>query len=311
MAIRVEKPPVALIAGPTASGKSALALRLAEQVGGVIVNADSAQIYRDLPILSAAPGPDELRRAEHRLYGVLDGAQPCSSADWADMAKREIADIHSAGKVPILAGGTGLYLRTLLEGIANVPPIDPAVRKKVREAPVEENRRSLQKVDPDAASRLKPADTTRMARALEVVLSTGKSLAEWQDNSEGGIAEDIELKAVVLIPPREWLYPRCEERFSQMVDNGATIEVQALLDRRLDPALPVMRAIGVREIADWLNGRVTQNEAIAAGQQATRRYAKRQYTWFAHQPPAGWPRFREPLAEASMAAALALLGTKP
>jgi tRNA dimethylallyltransferase len=311
MAIRVEKPPVALIAGPTASGKSALALRLAEQVGGVIVNADSAQIYHHLPILSAAPGPDELRRAEHRLYGVLDGARPCSAADWADMAKREIAEIHSAGKVPILAGGTGLYLRTLLEGIANVPPIDPGVRKKVREAPVEENRRSLQKVDPDAASRLNPADTARIARALEVVLSTGKALSEWQDKREGGITDDIELKPVVLLPPREWLYQRCDERFSKMVDNGAPIEVQALLDRHLDPVLPVMRAIGVREIADWLNGKITREDAIAAGRQATRRYAKRQYTWFAHQPPVRWPRFREPLVEGSMAAALALLGTKP
>ena len=277
----------------------------------MIVNADSAQIYRDLPVLSAAPGPDELSRAEHRLYGVLDGAQTCSAPDWAEMAKREIADIHSAGRLPILVGGTGLYLRTLFEGIANVPPIDPSVRKKVREGSVEENRRSLQKLDPEAAARLKPADTTRIARALEVMLSTGRALAEWQAEREGGIADDVELRPVVLLPPREWLYPRCDERFAQMVKNGATTELQALLDRHLDPALPVMRAIGVRQIAGWLNGDVTREEAIAAGQQATRRYAKRQYTWFAHQPPASWTRFREPLVEGSIAAALALLGTKP
>jgi tRNA dimethylallyltransferase len=311
MAMSVEKPPVALIAGPTASGKSALALRLAEQVGGVIVNADSAQMYRDLPVLSAAPGPDELRRAEHRLYGVLDGARPCSAADWARMAKREIADIHCAGNVPILAGGTGLYLRTLLDGIANVPPIDPLVRNAVRGAPVEENRRSLEQLDPQAATRLEPADTTRIARALEVVLSTGKPLAKWQEKREGGIADDVELRPLVLLPPREWLNARCDERFLRMVDNGATIELQALLDRRLDPALPVMRAIGVRELAGWLNGDVTLEEAIAAGQQATRRYAKRQYTWFAHQPPASWPRFPEPLVECSIEAALALLRAKP
>ena len=277
----------------------------------MIVNADSAQIYRDLPVLSAAPGPDELSRAEHRLYGVLDGAQPCSAPDWAEMAKREIAAIHFAGRLPILVGGTGLYLRTLFEGIANVPPIDPSVRKKVREGSVEENRRSLQKLDPEAAARLKPADTTRIARALEVMLSTGRALAEWQAEREGGIADDVELRPVVLLPPREWLYPRCDERFAQMVKNGATTELQALLDRHLDPALPVMRAIGVREIAGWLNGDVTREEAIAAGQQATRRYAKRQYTWFAHQPPDSWTRFREPLVEGSIAAALALLGTKP
>ena len=277
----------------------------------MIVNADSAQIYRDLPILSAAPGRDELIRAEHRLYGVLDGARPCSAADWAEMAKREIADIHSAGNVPILAGGTGLYLRTLLEGIADVPSIDPLVRKTVRGAPVEENRRSLQTLDPEAAARLQPADTTRIARALEVVLSTGKSLAEWQDKREGGIADGIDLRPLVLLPPREWLYPRCDERFSRMVDNGAASELRALLDRHLDPALPVMRAIGVRELAGWLDGDATREDAIAAGQQATRRYAKRQYTWFAHQPPAGWTRFREPLAKGSVADALALLGTKP
>jgi tRNA dimethylallyltransferase len=311
MAISVDKPPVALIAGPTASGKSALALRLAEQVGGVIVNADSAQIYRDLPVLSAAPGPDELRRAEHRLYGVLDGAQPCSAADWAHMAKREIADIHAAGTLPILTGGTGLYLRTLLEGIANVPPIDPSIRKRAREAPVEENRRSLQALDPEAAARLNPADTTRIARALEVVISTGRTLAEWQDKREGGIADDIELRPIILLPPREWLYQRCDERFFRMMENGAVTETQALLNRRLAPNLPVMRAIGVREIANWLNGDVTREEAIAAGQQSTRRYAKRQYTWFAHQPPAGWTRFHEPPVGESVAAALALLGPKP
>src|SRR3954467_6371868 len=172
------KPPVALIAGPTASGKSALALALAEQSGGVIVNADSAQIYRNLPILSAAPTAGDLSRAEHRLYGMLDGALPCSAAGWAEMARREIAEIHRAGGIPILVGGTGLYLRTLLEGIAPVPAIDPEVRRRVREAPVEDNRARLEQLAPDAAARINPADTTRTARALEVMLSTGRTLAE-------------------------------------------------------------------------------------------------------------------------------------
>ena len=311
MAIRVEKPPVVLIAGPTASGKSALALRLAEQVGGVIVNADSAQIYRDLPVLSAAPGADELKRADHRLYGVLDGSQPCSAADWASMAKREIEDAHSRGKLSILVGGTGLYLRTLLNGIAPVPPIDPNVRQKVRDNSVEENRHSLQKLDPEAAGRLKPADTTRIARALEVVLSTGRTLTQWQEKREGGIGEEIQLKPLVLLPPREWLYQRCDQRFAQMMETGAAEEVKALLDRNLDPALPVMRAIGVREIAAWLNGNASREEAVAAGQQATRRYAKRQYTWFSHQPPESWPRFRDAFDESSMEAALELLRSTP
>jgi tRNA dimethylallyltransferase len=310
MAIRVEKPPVALIAGPTASGKSALALRLAEQVGGVIVNADSAQVYRDLPILSAAPGPDEFKRADHRLYALLDGAEPCSAADWAELAKREIAGIHGSGKLPILVGGTGLYMRTLLDGIAPVPQIDPEVRKQVRERAVEENCAKLKELDAEAAERLNPADTTRIARALEVVLSTGKTLREWQDQREGGIGNRIALSPLILLPPREWLYRRCDERFAQMVELGAAEEVRALIGRGLDPALPVMRAIGVREIASWLNGDLTQEEAIAAGQQATRRYAKRQYTWFAHQPPAEWLRFREPVTDTSLSDALALLGAK-
>jgi tRNA dimethylallyltransferase len=171
------RPPLVLIAGPTASGKSALALALAQQTGGVIVNADSAQIYRDLRVLSAAPTDEERQAAEHRLYGVRDGALPCSAADWAETARSESANIHSAGRTPILAGGTGLYLRTLLDGIAPVPAIDPEVRARVRDAPVDENRDKLRALDPDAAERINPADTTRINRALEVVLSTGRTLA--------------------------------------------------------------------------------------------------------------------------------------
>ena len=273
----------------------------------MIVNADSAQVYRDLPILSAAPGPDEFKRADHRLYALLDGAEPCSAADWAELAKREIAGIHGSGKLPILVGGTGLYLRTLLDGIAPVPQIDPEVRKQVRERAVEDNCARLKELDAEAAERLNPADTTRIARALEVVLSTGKTLREWQDQREGGIGNRIALSPLILLPPREWLYSRCDERFAQMVELDAAEEVRALIGRGLDPALPVMRAIGVREIASWLNGDLTQEEAIAAGQQTTRRYAKRQYTWFAHQPPAEWPRFREPVTDTSLSDALALL----
>jgi len=299
---------VALIAGPTASGKSALALALASRTGGVVVNADSAQIYRDLPILSAAPTAEERGRAEHRLYGIRDGAEPCSAADWAELAKAEIAAIHASGRLPILVGGTGLYLRTLLDGIAPVPPIESSVRKRVRAQSVEENRSELKRLDPAAAARLNPADTTRISRALEVVLSTGRSLAEWQDRREGGIGGRIGLKPLVLLPPRQWLYSRCDARFESMVDAGAVDEVKALLARNLDPALPVMRAIGVREIAAFLAGDIGREEMIRLGQQATRNYAKRQYTWFAHQPPPEWPRFTREPDEAAMAEALALLG---
>jgi tRNA dimethylallyltransferase len=302
------KPPLILIAGPTASGKSALALALAQQIEGVIVNADSAQIYRDLKILSASPSDDERARAEHRLYGIQDGALPCSAADWAELARREIAAVHESGRTPILVGGTGLYLRTLLEGIAPVPAIDSEVRARVRKTPVDENRLKLRTLDPDAAARLKPSDTTRIKRALEVILSTGRTLAEWQKQRTGGIGTDVALRPLLLLPPRSWLYARCDERFTHMIDLGAVAEVEALLARKLNRNLPVMRAIGVRELTAYLLGQTTLDEAISAGQQATRRYAKRQYTWFAHQPPADWPRFKEALDVDRLGAALALLG---
>jgi tRNA dimethylallyltransferase len=307
MAIGAPKPPVLLIAGPTASGKSALALAAAEQIKDVIVNADSAQLYRDLRILSAAPTAAERVRAEHRLYGVRDGADPCSAADWAAIARSEIANIHNQERVPILVGGTGLYLRTVLDGIAPVPPIDPAIRRSVRSASTTENYARLVELDPAAASRIKAADTTRIARALEVVLSTGRTLKDWQTQREGGIGDAIKLRPLILLPPRKWLYQRCDERLTQMIDAGAVAEVEALLTRGLDPNLPVMCAIGVREIAAYLRGEVTLDEAIATAQQATRRYAKRQYTWFANQPPAEWPRFREALDIANLGDALALL----
>ena len=259
----------------------------------MIINADSAQVYRDLPILSAAPTTAERARAEHRLYGVLDGALPCSAADWAALARGEIDDAHALGRLPILVGGTGLYLRTLLDGIAPVPPIDPNVRDDVRAASIEGNYDQLRTLDPESAMRLNPGDSTRIARALEVVVSTGKPLAEWQKQRVGGIGDQIELKPLMLLPPREWLYARCDERFARMIELGALAEVEALLARNLDPKLPVMRAIGVREIGSHLRGEVSLEQAIAAGQQATRNYAKRQYTWFAHQPPEEWPQFRE------------------
>src|SRR3712207_5809180 len=174
------RPPVGLIAGPTASGKSALALTWAERVNGIIVNADSAQLYAGLRVLSAGPSPADEARAEHRLFGFRDPDQPCSAAEWASLARAEIRRAHEAGRLPILVGGTGLYLRTLLDGIAPIPPIDPAVRSAVRAAPVAENRARLLEADRKAAERLRSTDTTRIARALEVALSTGRTLAHWQ-----------------------------------------------------------------------------------------------------------------------------------
>lgn len=281
---------------------------LAEATGGAVINSDSAQLYADIPILSAAPTAEDRARADHRLYGVLDGASPCSAADWADMAKVEIAALHGEDRLPILVGGTGLYLRTLLNGIAPVPGIDPDIRADVRAASVSENHAALALLDPVAANRLNPGDTTRIARALEVVRSTGETLAHWQQQMEGGVGEDIDLKPLVLMPPRDWLYERCDRRFSQMIELGALDEVRALLARNLDPQLPVMRAIGVAELGYHLSGEDTLAQAVGAGQLATRRYAKRQYTWFAHQPPDDWPRFEDELDNGAVGEALALVG---
>jgi tRNA dimethylallyltransferase len=303
------RPPLAVIAGPTASGKSALALEWAKVTGGAIVNADASQLYRGLDILSAAPTAAERKAADHRLYGFRDPAKPCSAAEYAGLAKAEIAAIHAAGRRALLVGGTGLYLRTLLDGIAPVPPIDARVRAEVRAATVAANRAQLEQLDPAAAARLGAGDTARIARALEVVRSTGRTLADWQRDRAGGIGDKVELRPVILLPPRDWLYRRCDQRFAATLDGGAVAEVEALLKRKLDPALPAMRAIGVREIAALLSGASGRDEAIAAGCQATRRYAKRQYTWFAHQPPPTWPRFTEPLdSPRAMGRALALLG---
>ncbi|MBX7540403.1 tRNA (adenosine(37)-N6)-dimethylallyltransferase MiaA [Qipengyuania sphaerica] len=288
-------PPLALIAGPTASGKSDLAVKLGQRLEvqgkrAVVLNADSAQVYADLRVLSARPSEEEMGGIEHRLFGAWDGATACSAADWASAAKREIAALHREGAVPILCGGTGLYMRTLLEGIAPVPEIDPVVRETVRALSQAEARAALEAEDPEAASRLAPADASRTTRALEVVRSTGRTLREWQADKSGGIGDEVSLYPLLLLPEREWLYERCDRRFTMMLEGGAIDEVEALLARNLDPALPVMRAIGVPEIAGLLQGELSRDECIVAGQRATRQYAKRQYTWFRHQPPESWPR---------------------
>lgn len=287
--------PVALIAGPTASGKSDLAVQLAKVresrgLRSIVINADSAQVYADLSVLSARPSEEEMACIPHRLFGAWDGATACSAADWAAAAKTEIRQAHASGALPILVGGTGLYIRTLLDGIAPIPPIDPAIRHAVRALPVAECYAALQAEDPDRAASLAPTDASRIGRALEVIRSTGKPLAHWQVRKEGGIAGCVSLAPLILTADREWLYERCDLRFEHMMENGAIEEVKALLARALHPAMPVMRAIGVPEIAAFLHGDVTYEGAVAAGQQATRNYAKRQFTWFRHQLPAQWIR---------------------
>jgi tRNA dimethylallyltransferase len=282
-------PRLVVIAGATASGKSAHALALAEAENGVVINADASQVYADLCVLSARPSEAEMARAPHRLYGVIDGATACSAVDWAALAKAEIAAAHATGRLPIVTGGTGLYLRTLLDGIAPVPEIDPAVRGEVRALAPDAAFAALSREDPAMAKRLRASDRQRIARALEVIRGTRRSLADWQAELQGGIGAKVALDARVVMLPRDALYRRCDARLEVMFAEGAVEEVAALVARRLAPDLPVMKALGVAPIAAWLRGDSDRAEALARAQQATRNYAKRQATWFANQTP-GWTR---------------------
>ncbi len=260
-----------------------------------MINADASQVYRDLRVLSARPSIQDEAHVPHRLFGYVDGTEACSAARWATDATATIDAVHASGGVPVLVGGTGLYLRTLLEGIAPVPEIDAGVRATARALPVADAHAALAREDPPAAARLAPADTTRVARALEVVRSTGKPLSHWQRQRAGGIGNRIALSAAVLLPDRAELFARCDRRLKAMFDEGAVEEVAALLARDDVPTdAPVRRAIGVPEITAMLSGTISRDEAIAHAQLATRQYAKRQYTWFRNQPPLTWTRISKP-----------------
>ncbi len=278
---------VIVVGGPTASGKSALALDLAEALDGVVVNADSMQVYRDLSVLTARPGAADVARAPHRLYGVLDGAERCSAARWRGLAAAAIDAVLAAGRWPIVVGGTGLYLRALTAGLSAIPVVPAAVRtdaaalhKALGGAAFH---RALAERDPAMAARLHPGDTQRLVRAWEVLAATGRSLADWQGDGVAGRPGGLAFDAIVLTPPRAALYAACDRRFAAMVERGAVDEARALLARRLDPRLPVMKALGVRELARYLAGEGDLETAVGAAQQATRRYAKRQLTWFRNQ----------------------------
>lgn len=293
---------VAVIAGPTASGKSALALALAERLNGSIINADASQLYADLRILSARPSPAEEARVPHHLYGVIDGAEAANAARWAAMARAAIAEVRAAGRLPILVGGTGMYLATLIDGIAPVPEIDPAVRDTVRAMTTEEAARALAAEDVAAAARLGPTDRQRILRALEVVRATGRTLKDWQHSKEGGIGRAMDVRAMVVEVPREVLYARAETRLRAMAAAGAAEEAARLVARGLPADRPVLRALGVAEFAQVAAGTLDPDAAILAVAQETRHYQKRQSTWLRNQRP-DWPR----LAAGDAGAALALL----
>ncbi len=276
-----------VVAGPTASGKSALALILAEAFGGVVINADSMQVYDALRILTNRPIAADEARAPHRLYGVVPAAEPCSAARWRSLAMAEITAAHEAGRLPIVTGGTGLYIRALIEGLAPIPDIPEAVRGRARElhaslgGPGFHDR--LAAADPEMAARLAPGDSQRMIRALEVIEATGRSLAEWQRLPPAGGALAEPVLTLALAPRRGPLYEACDARFTAMIEAGALDEARALEALGLDPAAPVMKALGVPQLRRHLAGESSLPEAIAAAQQATRNYAKRQLTWFRHQ----------------------------
>jgi len=277
-------PGLILLAGPTASGKSALALTLAAALDGVIVNADSMQVYRELGVITARPSATDEARVPHRLYGVISAAESFSAAAWCARAEAEIAAARAAGKVALVVGGTGLYFRALERGLAPIPGIPAAVRERTRRRVAAEGAHALHAAlaerDPAMAARLNPGDGQRVARAWEVIEATGVSLSAWQSRPAPPPAAAIADARFVLMPPRAWVFARCEARFADMIARGAVPEVAALQARGLDPSLPAMKAVGVPELCRHLRGECTLDDAVGAGQAAVRRYAKRQFTWF-------------------------------
>ena len=283
---------IVLIAGPTASGKSALALKLARERGGEIVNADSMQIYAGLPVLTAAPSAEELAQAPHHLFGQVDAGQAWSVGKWQAAATAALADIAARGRPAIVVGGTGLYFRALTHGLADVPPVSETQREvsallyAAQGEP--EFRDVLAQLDPEAEKRIEIGDRQRLVRAHAVAVATGKSLTAWQTDTKPVLAEGT-WKGLVLDPPRAALYDRCDARLGLMVEHGALDEVRAMEARGLDPSLPALKALGYRELAAHLRGETSLDEALDAARQETRRYAKRQMTWFRNQTP-DWER---------------------
>jgi tRNA dimethylallyltransferase len=299
-----------LIAGPTASGKSAAALDLARRLGGLIVNADAMQVYRELKVLSARPGPEEERLAPHRLFGHVPAREAYSAARWLDDARQALAEAWGQGRSAIVVGGTGLYFRSLEQGLSDVPDVSPEIRSKWRRALAGRGAGALHNElaarAPDEARRLRPTDGQRIARALEVLEATGEPLsAHHARTSAASPLAGATVIRLAIIPDRAALYRRCDDRFVRMIEQGALEEVRRLVALDLDPALPAMRAIGVAALARHLAGDLGLDEAIRIAQRETRNYAKRQLTWLRHQMPGFEP---VPDATAAVAGCLDLYG---
>jgi tRNA dimethylallyltransferase len=297
----------ALIAGPTASGKSALAMRLAERLGGIIVNADSMQVYRDLRVITARPSPEEEARVPHRLYGHVDAAENYSVGRWFQDVAAVLAECAREGRAPILVGGTGLYFKALTTGLAAVPPVPPdiraAVRGRLQQEGVQPLYAELSARDPATAQRLMPNDRARISRALEVVLATGRSLTDWHREGMPPLIDAGRVVKVFVTCERGELVRRIEARFAAMLQAGALDEVRALEARKLDPTLPAMKAHGVPWLIRQMRGEISLEEAAAGSVMDTRRYAKRQLTWFRNQMK-DWPWMDAEAAQAKIMDAL-------
>ncbi len=278
-----------LIAGPTASGKTALAVSIAKKLNGAVINADSMQVYADLDILSARPSVQEQGGIEHVMFGHVDGAVNYSVGKWLADAVRAVDSVRAAGKIPVIAGGTGLYFKSLLQGLSQIPPVAEDIRASVRQSlegqSAEVMHSRLQAIDPQSAERIKPADRQRIERALEVFEATGRPLSAFQGNRGPAVLDHARCVQVFLEPDRAVLHERIDRRFDVMMEAGALDEVRVLAQRGLDPALPVMRAHGVPGLLAFLAGTLPLEKAIEKGKGDTRRYAKRQFTWFRHQLP--------------------------
>ena len=278
-----------LIAGPTASGKSALALALARKSGGVVINTDSMQVYRDLRVLTARPAAEEEEEVPHRLYGHVDAAVNFSAGAWVADAARVVDEVRSQKRLAIFVGGSGLYFKALTRGLSAVPPIPPGIREAVRARlerdGVEALHAELARRDAANAEKLKPRDRTRIARALEVVEATGRSLTDWHREGLPPLLPPGSFRALFLSPERDELYARIDARFDKMLGAGALDEVRRLAARNLDPLLPAMKAHGVPALIRHLKGEISRDEASEIGRADTRHYAKRQFTWFRHQLP--------------------------
>ena len=285
-------PPITLIAGPTASGKSRLALETAARTGAVIINADSQQLYADLRILSARPTAADEQVAHHFLYGVADAAEAWSVGRWSRSVAPLLDQLAADGRAALIVGGTGLYFTALTRGLAEIPDVPKDVRDSAMalyDAEGETDfRRRLAQRDPDSAAAIEAGDRQRLTRAWAVAETTGRSLSDWKTRTKPMLTSGA-FERLIVDPDRTALYDNCDRRVRNMVENGALDEVKALLERQLDPALPAMKAVGVRELSAYLKGESSLETAVAATQQATRNYAKRQMTWFRNQT-ADWPR---------------------